>query len=87
MVFQLLVKPGSYTAGRETVGFGDRQIDKEFKNSQIEWSTKQISATILYGLLIKAEEDNMLLNCITLHVSSVITSVAMHAGFVLFLYS
>ena len=53
------VRPDSYTAGRETVGFGDRQIDNEFKNSEIEWSTKQIGATILYGLMIKAEEQRI----------------------------
>ena len=60
VAFQVLIRPGSYTAGRETVGFGDgRQIDNEFKNSEIEWSTKQIGATILYGLMIKAEEQRM----------------------------
>ena len=57
VTFQVLIKPGSYTVGRETVGYGDRQIDIEFKNSEIEWSTKQFGATILYGLLIKAEEQ------------------------------
>ena len=57
MVFQVLIRPGSYTAGRETVGYGGRQIDSEFKNSEIEWSTQQIGATILYGLMMKVEEQ------------------------------
>ena len=57
VAFQVLIKPGSYTTCTETVGYGDRQIDNEFKNSEIEWSTKQIGATILYGLMIKAEEQ------------------------------
>ena len=58
VVFQVLIKPDSYTAGRETIGLGDQQIDNEFNNSEIEWSTKQIGVIILYGLLIKAEEQN-----------------------------
>jgi len=41
--------------GKETLGFRDKVIDSEFKNSEIEWSTKQYGATILYGLLVKAD--------------------------------
>ena len=37
------------------MGYGQKQIDSEFDNSEIEWSTKQYGTTILYGLLIKAE--------------------------------
>ena len=55
-VFQVLIKPGSYSVGRETIGAGDQVIDSEFDNSEIEWSTKQYGSTIMYGLLIKAEE-------------------------------
>ena len=59
-MFQVLIKPGSYSVGRETLGYGHRQIDSEFDNSEIEWSTKQYGTTILYGLLIKAEQKDCL---------------------------
>ena len=55
-VFQVLIKPGSYSVGKETIGAGDQVIDSEFDNSEIEWSTKRYGSTVLYGLLIKAEE-------------------------------
>ena len=57
VAFQVLIRPDSYTVGMETVGYGHKQVDSEFRNSEIEWSTKQIGATILYGLIIKAEEQ------------------------------
>ena len=57
VVFQVLIKPGSYAVGKETIGSGHIQIDSEFDNSEIEWSTKQYGTTILYGLLIKAEKQ------------------------------
>ena len=57
MAFQVLIRPDSYTVSTETVGYGHKQVDSEFRNSEIEWSTKQIGATILYGLIIKAEEQ------------------------------
>ena len=56
--FQVLIKPDSYLVGEETVGSSEKIIDPEFENSELEWSTKQHGATILYGLLIKAEEQN-----------------------------
>ena len=55
VAFQVLIKPGSYKIDKETLGYGQKQIDSEFDNSEIEWSTKQYGTTILYGLLIKAE--------------------------------
>jgi len=55
VAFQVLIEPNSYKVDKETLGFGDKPIDTEFKNSEIEWSTKQYGATILYGLLVKAE--------------------------------
>jgi len=57
VAFQVLIKPDSYVVDKETLGYGDKIFDAEFKNSEIEWSTKQYGATILYGLLIKAEEQ------------------------------
>ena len=57
VVFQVLIKPGSYSVGTETIGYGYTQIDSEFDNSEIEWSTKQYGTTILYGLLIRAKEQ------------------------------
>ena len=49
--------PDSYVVGNETLGCGEKTFVAEFKNSELEWSTKQHGATILYGLLIKAEEQ------------------------------
>ena len=58
-VFQVLIKPHSYSVGRETIGAGEEFIDSEFDNSEIEWSTKKYGTTIMYGLLIKAEEQGI----------------------------
>ena len=55
VAFQVLIKPDSYKVARETLGYGQKPIDSEFDNSEIEWSTKEYGTTILYGLLIKAE--------------------------------
>ena len=57
VVFQVLIKPGSYSVGTKTIGYDNTQIDSEFHNSEIEWSTKQYGTTILYGLLIRAKEQ------------------------------
>ena len=56
VAFQVLIKPDSYKVARETLGYGHKPIDSEFDNLEIEWSTKEYGTTILYGLLIKAEE-------------------------------
>ena len=56
VAFQVLIDPNSYKVGKETLGYGSKPIDTEFDNSEIEWSTKEYGTTILYGLLIKAEE-------------------------------
>ena len=56
VAFQVLIDPDSYKVGKETLGYGSKPIDTEFDNSEIEWSTKEYGTTILYGLLIKAEE-------------------------------
>ena len=55
VAFQVLIKPDSYKVTRETLGYGQKQIDDEFDNSEIEWSTKEYGTTVLYGLLIKAD--------------------------------
>ena len=56
--------PGSYSVAKETIGYGHKQIDSEFDNSEIEWSTKQYGTTILYGLLIKANLVGPLGECL-----------------------
>ena len=56
-VFQVLIQPGSYSVGKETIGAGEEVIDSEFDNSEMEWSTKEYGTIILYGLLIKAEQQ------------------------------
>ena len=55
VAFQVLIEPSSYKVDKETLGFRDKVIDSEFKNSELEWSTKQYGSTILYGLLVKAD--------------------------------
>ena len=57
VAFQVLIKPDSYSVGKETIGAGLKVIDSEFENSVLEWSTKEYGTTILYGLLIKAENS------------------------------
>ena len=64
VAFQVLIEPGSYLVAKETIGYGNKQIDSEFDNSEIEWSTKQYGTTILYGLLIKAELAGPLGDCL-----------------------
>ena len=56
VAFQVLIEPGSYKVAGETLEYGHTSIDDEFDNSEIEWSTKEYGTTVLYGLLIKAEE-------------------------------
>ena len=45
--------------GMETVGATQQgtNIDPHIPNNEIEWSTKEKVATILYGLLIELRED------------------------------
>ena len=52
VAFQVWVKPFSYNVSRSTI-WGQSQIDPEFSNIEIEWSTKDRNATRVYGLLIK----------------------------------
>ena len=56
-VFQVLIQPGLYSVGKETIGAGEEVIDSEFDNSEMEWSTKEYGTIILYGLLIKAKQQ------------------------------
>ena len=55
VAFQVLIRPGSYRIGQETVGAGSKgiKIDEHFSNDEIEWATKEKVATILYGLLVE----------------------------------
>ena len=55
-VLQTLIKPGTYEVGRETLGLKD-QIDPRFSNDEIEWSTDQRGAIIIYGLLLHLIQD------------------------------
>ncbi|KAI0236390.1 Neuralized-like protein 4 [Lamellibrachia satsuma] len=55
VAFQVCVKPGSYKVGVQTVG-ANEDIDPRFRNTDLEWSTKERGATVLCALLIKVEQ-------------------------------
>ena len=57
VMFQLLIKPGSYTINKATVACHGR-IDNHFENYEIEWSTKDSNNIMLCGLLITAKETS-----------------------------
>ena len=59
VALQVLIRPRSYEVGSETVGAMQKgiTIDPYIPNTEIEWSTKEKPATILYGLLIELRED------------------------------
>ncbi len=56
VVLQVLLKPDSYRVGQQTVG-AKNQIDPQFSNSEMEWSTKSKGAIIMYGLLVRIMEQ------------------------------
>ena len=54
VAFKTRIYPTSYQVLPQTVlPTTGRQIDKYFDNSELEWSTKERGAVILYGLLVK----------------------------------
>ncbi|XP_078368543.1 neuralized-like protein 4 [Oculina patagonica] len=54
-VLQLRINPNSYKVGPQTIG-ARKTIDPRFSNEELEWSTKERGAIVLYGLLVKLEE-------------------------------
>ncbi|CAD5115981.1 DgyrCDS4912 [Dimorphilus gyrociliatus] len=58
VAFQVLIKPGTYKIGKETIGTSER-IDQRISNDEIEWSTKRRGVIIPYGLLIKVTKENL----------------------------
>eukprot|EP01083_Nonionella_stella_P172171 590005_1 len=52
-MFQCRQKPGSYSRGQETMGYGDVEIDKYVSNESIEFYTKHHLDIIITGILIK----------------------------------
>ncbi|KAI0234892.1 E3 ubiquitin-protein ligase NEURL1 [Lamellibrachia satsuma] len=56
VALQVLVKPGCYKVGAQTVG-SKRPIDPTFSNEELEWSTVQRGSIIIYGLLIHLEKS------------------------------
>lgn len=56
-VLQLCINPDSYQVGPQTIG-ATSEIDPKFSNQEIEWSTKERGSIILYGLLVKLDEEN-----------------------------
>ena len=55
MAFQVFVKPDCYKVNGETVGANDIIIDPLFHNDELEWSTDEQGSTILYGLLVRLQ--------------------------------
>lgn len=59
VAFKARVHPRSYKVSRQTVRPGEphgQPIDRHFDNSELEWSTRERGAVILYGLLVRLEE-------------------------------
>ncbi|XP_077984752.1 neuralized-like protein 4 [Glandiceps talaboti] len=54
VVFQVRIKPDSYSVGPETIGAAS-EIDPNFSNQEIEWFTKQRGSVIMSGLLVKVD--------------------------------
>ena len=55
VAFQVLIRPKSYEVSQQTIG-ATSQIDPKFSNQELEWSTKERGAVIVYGLLVKLDE-------------------------------
>ena len=54
--FQIRQRPNSYNIGQQTIG-ANYIIDNHFSNNQIEWYTKENIGIVVYGLLLKFEEN------------------------------
>lgn len=54
VAFQVWLKPGSYKVGPQSLGLNE-QIDPQFPNNELEWSTKECGSVLLHGLLVKIE--------------------------------
>ena len=52
IVFQCRIKPGTYKKKPETLGFGNKIIDDNFSNNEVEWITDDRKAVVPFGLLI-----------------------------------
>eukprot|EP00058_Branchiostoma_floridae_P025257 XP_002610747.1 hypothetical protein BRAFLDRAFT_90934 [Branchiostoma floridae] len=55
VALQLYIKPGSYKVAASTVA--RKNVDKKFSDSEIEWSTDRHGVIIVYGLLVKLDEN------------------------------
>ena len=56
VVIQVLIKPGGYRVGPQTIGAISAEIDQKFSNQELEWSIVEPDFIRLYGLLIKLDE-------------------------------
>ncbi len=52
VALQVMIKPDAYKVGPQTTG-ATSQLDPKFSNEEMEWSTKQRGAVVIYGLLVK----------------------------------
>lgn len=53
--FQLRIKPSSYKVGPKTIR--QSNIDQFINDSVLEWSTKEKSAIMLTGLLVRMDKE------------------------------
>ncbi|KAI0233138.1 Neuralized-like protein 4 [Lamellibrachia satsuma] len=55
VAFHVLISPDSYKVGAQTIGATD-QIDPQFSNEELEWSTAERGSVIIYGVLVRLDE-------------------------------
>ena len=53
--FKVLIKPGYHMSGKTIATRDGEEIDKQFKDSELEWSTNIDRGIYLYGLMIQVD--------------------------------
>lgn len=56
-VFQLRVRPECYSVGLQTLGAQYKDIDRHFKDSELEWYTKEAGSVYLTGILVRVARE------------------------------
>ena len=51
-ILQLRQKPGTFIKGKETMGYGEKVIDKYVENNVIEWKTELRGTIELIGIIV-----------------------------------
>ena len=58
MVLRVLIRPGSYTAGNQTIG-AKGQLDPQIPNTEVEWITRETGNVILQAVLVHVEDEEV----------------------------